>query len=70
MRSGGQVEGGREFIALDSERSQFTYDINLSLNGPAKLVGPILGPILRRNLKKDLERFRMLIETDAVAAPA
>ncbi|MGY9071434.1 MAG: hypothetical protein ACKVHU_00525 [Acidimicrobiales bacterium] len=66
MRSGGQVEGGREVIALDSERSQFTYDINLSLNGPAKLVGPIL----RRNLKKDLERFRMLIETDAVAAPA
>ena len=50
---GPEVEGGREVIALDSERSQFTYDINLSLNGPAKLVGPILRPILRRNSSFD-----------------
>jgi hypothetical protein len=60
----GQVEGGREIIAVDPGRSEFTYDINLTLNGPIRFFGFVLRPILRRNLKKDLERFRMLVETD------
>ena len=64
----GQVEGGREVIASIPERSEFTYDINLTLNGPVRFFGPVLRPILRRNLKKDLQRFRMLVETDAVTA--
>ncbi len=65
--SGGQVEGGREVIALDPARSEFTYDINLTLNGPVRFFGPVLRPILSRKLKKDLQRFRTLVETDAVA---
>jgi hypothetical protein len=64
--SGGQVEGGREVIALDPARSEFSYDINLTLNGPVRLFGFILRPILKRNLKKDLQRFRALVEAGAV----
>jgi hypothetical protein len=62
--SGGQVEGGREVIALDPTQSQFTYDINLTLNGPVRFFGFILRPILSRKLQTDLERFRMLVEND------
>lgn len=62
--SGGQVEGGREVISLDPKRSQFTYDINLTLNGPVKFIGPVLRPILSRKLKTDLDRFKTLVEAD------
>ncbi len=61
--SSGQVEGGRKVVALDSHRSEFTYDINLTLNGPIKFLGFILRPILSRKLQGDLERFRALVET-------
>ena len=64
----GQVEGGRAVVAVGPSRSEFTYDINLTLNGPTRFFGPILRPILTRNLRKDLQRFRMLVETDAVIA--
>ena len=60
----GQVEGGREVIALDPTRSEFTYDINLTLNGPVRFFGFILRPILSRKLQTDLDRFRALAETD------
>ena len=50
---------------LGDRNPQFTYDINLSLNGPTRFFGPILRPILRRNLGKDLERFRNLVETSS-----
>jgi probable blue pigment (indigoidine) exporter len=63
----GQVEGGRKVVAIDANRSKFTYDINLTLNGPTKFLGPILRPMLRRNLGKDLQRFRTLVETDVMA---
>jgi hypothetical protein len=61
----GQVEGGRKVVAIDPDRSQFTYDVNLSLNGPVRFFGLILRPILSRKLEKDLERFRELVETDS-----
>jgi hypothetical protein len=67
----GQVEGGRKVEAIDPDRSEFTYDINLTLNGPIRFFGPILRPLLRRNLGKDLQRFRTLVESDSlVVAPA
>ncbi|MGI9641632.1 MAG: SRPBCC family protein [Acidimicrobiia bacterium] len=62
--SSGQVEGGREVIALDPGRSEFTYDINLTLDGPVRFLGFILRPILSRKLQTDLDRFRALAETD------
>ena len=64
----GQVEGGRKVVAIDPDQSEFTYDINLKLNGPTRFFGFVLRPMLRRNLGKDLQRFRTLVETDAVAA--
>ena len=64
----GHVEGGRKVVAINADRSEFTYDINLTLNGPIRFFGPILRPILSRNLKKDLQRFRTLVETDTVTA--
>lgn len=63
--AGGQVEGGRKVIAIDPNRSEFIYDINLTLNGPTRFLGPILRPILRRNLGRDLQRFRTLVEAGA-----
>jgi hypothetical protein len=64
----GQVEGGRKVVAIEPDRSEFTYDINLTLNGPTRFFGPVLRPILRRKLGEDLQRFRTLVETNAVAA--
>ncbi len=61
----GQVEGGREVVAIDLEGSKFTYDITLTLSGPVRFFGFILRPILSRKLGKDLERFRALVEADA-----
>ena len=63
----GQVEGGRKVVAIDSDRSEFTYDINLTLNGPIRFFGPILRPLLRRNLGKDMERFRTLVEAGEIS---
>jgi probable blue pigment (indigoidine) exporter len=63
----GQVEGGRKVVAIDPGRSEFTYDVNLTLNGPTRFLGPILRPMLRRNLAKDLQRFGTLVEAGAVA---
>jgi hypothetical protein len=45
-----------------------TSDISLTLNGPIRFAGLILRPILRRNLKKDLQRFRVLVDASAVTA--
>ena len=58
----GQVEGGREVVAVSPQASEFTYDINLTLDGPIRFLGPILRPILGRKLEKDLDRFRTLVE--------
>lgn len=60
----GQVEGGREVIALDPNRSEFSYGISLTLHGPIRFLGFILRPILSRKLQTDLDRFRALAEAD------
>jgi hypothetical protein len=61
----GQVEGGRKVVAIDPGRSEFTYDINLTLNGPTRFLSPILRRVLTRALRKDLQRFRSLVESGA-----
>lgn len=62
----GQVEGGRKVVAIDPERSEFTYDINLTLSGPIRFFGRVLRPVLRRKLGKDLQRFRTLVEAGRI----
>ena len=53
----GEVEGGRKVVAIDTERSEFTYDINLTLNGAGRFLGPVLRPLLRAGT----ERFALLV---------
>lgn len=42
----------------------FTYDIRLEPKGGMRLLGPILGPMVRSGLKKDLQTLRALLEDD------
>ena len=59
----GGLGGGRAVRADGSEgRSVFTYDIRLSPTGGMRLLRPILGPIVRSGLKKDLRRLKGLLE--------
>lgn len=60
--SSGQVGGGRDVSAVDPTRSEFTYEVELSLHWPVRFLGFVLRPMLSRKLKGDLERFRTLLE--------
>lgn len=40
----------------------FTYEIELQPTGGMRLFGPLLGPIVRSGLKKDLHKLRDLLE--------
>ena len=40
----------------------FTYDIRLEPKGGMRLLRPILGPMVRSGLKKDLATLRALLE--------
>lgn len=40
----------------------FTYDIELTPRGGMRLLGPLLGPMARSGLKKDLGRLKELLE--------
>lgn len=61
----GGLRGGRSVHASrDGRGSVFTYDIRLEPKGGMRLLGPILGPIVRSGLKKDLQTLRALLEDD------
>jgi uncharacterized protein YndB with AHSA1/START domain len=59
----GGVAGGR---SVDPEAggagSVFTYDIELTPRGGTRLLGPLLGPVVRSGLKKDLRKLKGLLE--------
>jgi hypothetical protein len=40
----------------------FTYTIELQPTGGMRLLGPLLGPIVRSGLKKDLQRLKGVLE--------
>ena len=42
----------------------FTYTIELEPTGGMRLLGPLLGPIVRSGLKKDLRQLKTLLEGD------
>ncbi len=48
----------------------FTYEIELTPTGGMRLLGPILGPMVRSGLKKDLQKLKALLEERQAAAPA
>jgi hypothetical protein len=40
----------------------FTYTIEMQPNGGMRLLSPVLGPMVRSGLKKDLARLKDLLE--------
>ena len=59
----GGVAGGRS-VRPDGNGAVFTYDIELTPKGGTRLLGPLLGPMVRPGLKKDLARLKELLEAE------
>ncbi len=47
----------------NGDHAVFTYTIDLDPKGGMRLLGPLLAPIVRSGLKKDLQALRALLET-------
>ncbi|MBA3263794.1 MAG: SRPBCC family protein [Thermoleophilaceae bacterium] len=59
----GGVGGGRSVRAdPQGTGTVFTYEIELRPQGNMRLLGPLLGPIVRSGLKKDLRRLKVLLD--------
>jgi carbon monoxide dehydrogenase subunit G len=59
----GGLEGGRAVRPdEDGAGAVFTYTIELQPTGGVRALGPLLGPIVRSGLKKDLQKLRALLE--------
>jgi carbon monoxide dehydrogenase subunit G len=59
----GDIRGRRTVAASpDGEGSVFTYAIELEPTGAARALGPLLVPLLRSGLQKDLKRLKALLE--------
>ena len=59
----GGVAGGRSVDPqADDSAAVFTYDIELTPRGSSRLLGPLLGPVVRSGLKKDLRKLKDLLE--------
>jgi uncharacterized protein YndB with AHSA1/START domain len=48
----------------DGTGAMFTYEIELAPEGSSRLLGPLLGPMVRSGLKKDLQKLKALLEHD------
>ena len=59
----GGLEGGRS-VRPDAAGggAVFTYTIEMQPTGGTRLLGPLLGPMVRSGLKKDLDRLKALLE--------
>src|SRR4051812_17774375 len=58
----GGVAGGRAVRPVrDGQAAVFTYTIDLEPKGAMRLLGPLLGPMVRSGLKKDLRRLDALL---------
>lgn len=64
----GGLEGGRAVRPDEAGGSVFTYTIELKPTGGMRALGPLLGPIVRSGLKKDLRKLRTLLEDDTHTA--
>jgi polyketide cyclase/dehydrase/lipid transport protein len=62
----GGLGGGRSVVSSQGgSGSVFTYDIRLHPTGGMRLLRPILGPVVRSGLKKDLRTLKGLLEERA-----
>jgi carbon monoxide dehydrogenase subunit G len=57
----GGVSGGRR-VRPSGSGAEFTYEIELEPRGRMRLMRPVLGPLVRSGLKKDLLRLKQLLE--------
>jgi hypothetical protein len=61
----GPLAGGRAVRADENGTGAvFTYKIEVEPKGPMRLLGPLLGPIVRSGLRKDLQRLKTLLDKD------
>ena len=59
----GGLRGGRSVRAGEAgDGSVFTYTIELEPRGAMRLLRPLLGPMVRSGLKKDLRRLEQLLD--------
>ncbi len=54
--------GGSRTVQPHGEGATFTYEIELQPKGRMRLLRPILGPMVRSGLKKDLDKLKLLLE--------
>jgi carbon monoxide dehydrogenase subunit G len=65
----GGVRGGRRVGAEDGgDGATFTYAYELEPRRPLTALGPLLAPLLRSGLKKDLRRLKALLENGGPAS--
>ena len=63
----GGVGGGRAVRADESEAGAvFTYAVELEPTGGMRLLKPLLGPIVRSGLRKDLQHLKTLLDQERV----
>ena len=58
----GGVGGGRSVRPDDGTGAVFTYTIELEPKGGMRLLRPLLGPMVRSGLRKDLQKLKGLLE--------
>ena len=59
----GEVRGGRS-VRATPDGAEFTYAIDLQPTRGLRMLGPLLVPMLRSGLRKDLGRLKELLERD------
>lgn len=58
----GGLRGRRAVISSGDAASVFTYEVELEPRGSMRLLRPVLGPMVRAGLKRDLQTLRGLLE--------
>jgi uncharacterized protein YndB with AHSA1/START domain len=58
----GGLSGARTVVPDDGTGAVFTYEIDLEPTGGMRLLRPVLGPMVRSGLKKDLAKLKQLLE--------
>jgi hypothetical protein len=64
----GAVDGGRTVKAVGVNDAEFTYRVELTLQGRFRLVRPLVGATMKKGLRSDLERLRVILEADDARA--
>ena len=65
----GGLKGGRRVAPDGDGAAVFTYTIELEPHGRMRLLRPVLGPMVRSGLKKDLRTLKSLLEGSSQEGP-